>query len=34
MLQKALEEFRTARQINPGDQDLAELVEELEIKLN
>jgi tetratricopeptide (TPR) repeat protein len=34
MLQKALEEFRTARRINPGDQDLAKLVEELEIKLN
>ncbi|HZD42155.1 MAG TPA: tetratricopeptide repeat protein [Terriglobales bacterium] len=34
MLQKALEEFRAARQLNPGDRELAELIEELEMKLN
>jgi tetratricopeptide (TPR) repeat protein len=33
MIQKALEEFRGALKINPGDADLAQLVEELETKL-
>jgi len=33
MLQRALEEFRAALGVNPGDQELAELVEELETKL-
>lgn len=33
MLQKALEEFRAALKINPGDHELANLVEELETKL-
>ena len=33
MLQKALAEFRTAQEINPGDHELAELVEQLETKL-
>ena len=33
MLQKALEEFRAALGINPGDHELAELVEQLETKL-
>jgi tetratricopeptide (TPR) repeat protein len=33
MIQKALEEFRGALKINPGDQELAQLVEELETKL-
>jgi tetratricopeptide (TPR) repeat protein len=33
MIQKALEEFRGALKINPDDADLAQLVEELETKL-
>jgi tetratricopeptide (TPR) repeat protein len=33
MIQKALEEFHGALKINPGDQELAQLVEELETKL-
>src|SRR4030095_5214185 len=33
MIQKALEEFRGAIKIHPGDNDLAQLVEELEAKL-
>src|SRR5262245_29938232 len=33
MLQKALEEFRGAIKIHPGDNELAQLVEELESKL-
>jgi tetratricopeptide (TPR) repeat protein len=33
MLQKAIEEFRAALGINPGDHELAELVEQLETKL-
>jgi Tfp pilus assembly protein PilF len=33
MIQKALEEFRGALKINPGDQELTQLVEELETKL-
>jgi Tfp pilus assembly protein PilF len=33
MIQKALEEFRGALKINSGDEELAQLVEELETKL-
>jgi tetratricopeptide (TPR) repeat protein len=33
MIQKALEEFRAALKINSGDEELAQLVEELESKL-
>ncbi len=33
MLQKALEEFRGALQLNPGDADMAQMIEELETKL-
>jgi cytochrome c-type biogenesis protein CcmH/NrfG len=33
MLQKALEEFNGALKINPDDQELAQLVEELQTKL-
>jgi hypothetical protein len=33
MIQKALEEFRGALKINPGDLELAQLLEELETKL-
>jgi tetratricopeptide (TPR) repeat protein len=33
MIQKALEEFRGALKINPDDEELAQLVEELETKL-
>ncbi len=33
MVQKALEEFRAALRLNPGDRELAELVEQLETKL-
>ncbi len=33
MLQKALEEFRGALSLNPGDSDVARLIEELETKL-
>lgn len=33
MLQKALEEFRGALRLNPEDQDLAQMIEELESKL-
>lgn len=33
MIQKALEEFAGALKINPGDSDLAQLVEELQTKL-
>jgi len=33
MLQKAIEEFRAALGINPGDRELTELVEQLETKL-
>ena len=33
MIQKAIEEFRGAIKIHPGDNDLAQLVEELEAKL-
>jgi len=33
MLQRALEEFRAALEINPGDHELTELLEQLEIKL-
>ncbi len=33
MLQKALEEFRGALRLNPGDSDVAQLIEHLEAKL-
>ncbi len=33
MIQKALEEFAGALKINPGDEELTQLVEELQIKL-
>ena len=33
MLQKALEEFRGALKLNPGDADLAQIIEQLETKL-
>ncbi len=33
MLQKALEEFRGALRLNPGDLDVAQVIEELESKL-
>jgi cytochrome c-type biogenesis protein CcmH/NrfG len=33
MIQKALEEFNGALRINPNDHDLAQLVEELQTKL-
>jgi tetratricopeptide (TPR) repeat protein len=33
MLQKALEEFRGALRLNPGNSDIAELIEQLESKL-
>ena len=33
MIQKAIEEFRGALAINPGDNELAQLVEELQTKL-
>ena len=33
MLQKALEEFNGALKINPDDQELAQLIEELQTKL-
>src|ERR1700740_1604014 len=33
MIQKALEEFRGALERNPGDSDVAELIEQLETKL-
>jgi hypothetical protein len=33
MIQKALEEFGGALQINPGDAELAQLTEELQRKL-
>jgi Tfp pilus assembly protein PilF len=33
MLQKALEEFRGALKLNPGDSDLAQIIEQLETKL-
>jgi tetratricopeptide (TPR) repeat protein len=33
MLQKALEEFRAGLQLNPGDSDLAQIIEQLENKL-
>src|SRR5918992_4730797 len=34
MIQKALEEFRSALKINPGDLELAQLLEKLETKLH
>jgi Tfp pilus assembly protein PilF len=33
MLQKAIEEFRGAVRLNPGDTELVQLLEELETKL-
>jgi hypothetical protein len=33
MLQKAIAEFRGALKLNPDDKDLAQLLEELETKL-
>ena len=33
MLQKALEEFRGALKLNPGDADLAQIIEQVETKL-
>jgi hypothetical protein len=33
MLQKALEEFRAGLQLNPDDSDLAQIIEQLENKL-